>query len=91
MWIPTFVLIIVHICIVVLILIVISISIFISIPIPDERESAQADYEKMMADSADKRAQDSKMITDKSANKAKAEEARRRGDAHLLFCVFLAR
>jgi len=37
--------------------------------------NAQEDYEKTMADSAAKRAQDSKSITDKSATKAQTEEA----------------
>jgi septal ring factor EnvC (AmiA/AmiB activator) len=36
---------------------------------------AQADYEKMMAASADKRAQDSKSVTDKAAAQAAAEES----------------
>merc|ERR1719215_377933 len=38
----------------------------------DEKD-AQADYESFMADSADKRAQDSKAITDKEAAKAETE------------------
>merc|ERR1719215_1699216 len=37
-------------------------------------ENAQADYEKLMAESADKRAQDAKAITDKSAAVAQTEE-----------------
>merc|ERR1719272_1910095 len=35
-----------------------------------EEKDAQADYEKMMADSADKRAEDSKTMTDKESAKA---------------------
>merc|ERR1719498_385944 len=38
-------------------------------------KDAQADYEKFMADSAEKRAMDSKAITDKDASKAALEEA----------------
>jgi chromosome segregation ATPase len=38
-------------------------------------KDAQADYEKLMAASAEKRAQDSKSISDKAASKASAEEA----------------
>merc|ERR1712085_85649 len=38
----------------------------------DEKD-AQADYESFMSDSADKRAQDSKAITDKEAAKAQTE------------------
>merc|ERR1719271_1030775 len=36
---------------------------------------AQGDYEKLMAESAEKRAQDSKAIADKNSAKANAEEA----------------
>merc|ERR1719387_3488224 len=38
-----------------------------------EEKDAQADYEKMMSDSAEKRAKDSKLMTDKSAAKADME------------------
>merc|ERR1719321_1214158 len=38
-----------------------------------EEKDAQEDYEKYMKDSADKRAEDSKLITDKSAAKADME------------------
>jgi len=38
-------------------------------------KDSQADYEKLMGDSADKRAQDAKSVTDKNANKANAEES----------------
>eukprot|EP00443_Scrippsiella_acuminata_P069940 CAMPEP_0115414892 /NCGR_PEP_ID=MMETSP0271-20121206/22817_1 /TAXON_ID=71861 /ORGANISM="Scrippsiella trochoidea, Strain CCMP3099" /LENGTH=722 /DNA_ID=CAMNT_0002839211 /DNA_START=78 /DNA_END=2242 /DNA_ORIENTATION=- len=38
-------------------------------------KDAQADYEKMMEDAGDKRASDSKLITQKSTEKADAEEA----------------
>merc|ERR1719316_2258494 len=43
---------------------------------------AQDDYEKLMAESAEKRAQDSKAIADKTASKANAEESlQAEGDA----------
>merc|ERR1719263_68879 len=38
-----------------------------------EEKDSQEDYEKMMSDSAEKRAEDSKAITDKEAAKAEAE------------------
>jgi chromosome segregation ATPase len=38
-------------------------------------KDAQSDYEKLMSESAEKRAQDSKAIVDKTASKANAEEA----------------
>merc|ERR1719387_1165526 len=38
-----------------------------------EEKDAQADYEKMMSDSAEKRAKDSKLLSDKSAAKADME------------------
>merc|ERR1719217_303803 len=38
-----------------------------------EEKDAQEDYEKMMADSADKRAEDSKTMTDKESAKAEME------------------
>merc|ERR1719163_1336642 len=38
-------------------------------------KDAQADYEGLMAESAEKRAQDSKAIADKSSSKANAEES----------------
>jgi chromosome segregation ATPase len=40
-----------------------------------EEKDAQADYETLMTDAADKRAADSKALTDKEAEKAKGEEA----------------
>jgi len=40
-----------------------------------DEKSAQADYEKMLADSKDKRATDSKAIAEKEAGKADTEEA----------------
>merc|ERR1712107_463248 len=40
-----------------------------------EEKDAQADYEKMMADSADKRAKDSKSVADKKAAIADLDEA----------------
>merc|ERR1719371_127178 len=38
-----------------------------------EEKDAQSDYEKMMADASEKRAQDSKAITDKESAKAETE------------------
>merc|ERR1719271_2389295 len=38
-------------------------------------KDAQADYEKLMAESAEKRAQDAKAVADKTASKADAEES----------------
>merc|ERR1719191_2240229 len=38
-----------------------------------EEKDAQADYEKMMTDSAEKRAEDTKMLTEKQAAKADME------------------
>merc|ERR1719326_2350641 len=38
-----------------------------------EEENAQADYEQMLSDSAEKRAQDSKALTEKNAAKAGLE------------------
>merc|ERR1719420_2833716 len=40
-----------------------------------EEKDAQADYEEMMKDSAEKRAEDSKAMTDKESAKAKTEAA----------------
>merc|ERR1719414_1212993 len=40
-----------------------------------DEKNAQEEYETMMAESADKRAADSKSITDKSAEKASVQEA----------------
>jgi len=40
-----------------------------------EEKDAQAEYEKLMADAAAKRAEDSKSITNKEASKANEEEA----------------
>merc|ERR1719254_117069 len=40
-----------------------------------EEENAQEDYEKMMSDSKEKRTEDSKLLTDKSAAKADLESA----------------
>merc|ERR1719272_2318641 len=39
-----------------------------------EEKDAQSDYEKLMAESASKRAGDSKSVNDKSASKAELEE-----------------
>merc|ERR1719450_46016 len=45
-------------------------------------KDAQSDYEKLMAESAEKRAQDSKAIADKTSSKADAEESlQAEGDA----------
>merc|ERR1712194_518135 len=38
-------------------------------------KNAQADYEKLMAESAEKRAQDSKSVTDESALQAQTEQS----------------
>merc|ERR1719316_2135348 len=40
-----------------------------------EEKDAQADYEKMMQDSAERRAEDSKTMTDKESAKAQTEAA----------------
>merc|ERR1719181_1095723 len=40
-----------------------------------DEEDSQKDYEKLIADSAEKRALDSKAITDKESAKAEAEDA----------------
>merc|ERR1719238_836914 len=48
-----------------------------------EEKDAQADYEQMMADAKEKRAQDSKSITEKEGTKAAAETAlQEKSDAH---------